>query len=197
MITVVYTSNTGFTAQYAELLAARIGTSAIPLDEARKKLARGSNVVYLGWIRSDRIMGCEDARRFFTVLAIGAVGMSDPVAADEEDNRIHAEEIAEGSATDSEDYDSSYNLNMFKAKLAAKNDVGGTPLFYLRGGFCFEKLRGFNRLMMKMVRKSFAGYDPADPSISAQDRSMMRLLEEGGSCVSAENLDGICQLLGF
>jgi len=197
MITVVYTSGTGYTEQYATLLATRLGTRALPLDEARRTLERGSNIVYLGWIRSDRIMGYSDARRFFTVLAIGAVGMSDPAAADEEDNRAHAEEVAEGSVTDSEDYDPCYNLNMLKAALVSKNDIGKTPLFFLRGGFCFERLRGFNRFMMKMVRKSFAGCDTSDPNMRAQDKSLMLLLEHGGSCVREENLDELCRLLGF
>ena len=197
MITVVYTSNTGYTEQYAELLARRLGTTALSLAEARRTLERGSNIVYLGWIRSDKIMGYADARRLFTVLAIGAVGMSDPAIADEEDNRAHAAEVAEGSAADSEDYDPNYNLNMLKATLVSKNDIGGTPLFYLRGGFCFERLRGFDRFMMKMVMKSYRGYDPNDPSISAQDRSLMLLMNNGGNCVREENLDDICRLLGF
>ena len=72
MITVVYTSNTGFTEQYAELLARRLGTRALPLRDALRELERGANIVYLGWIRSDKIMGCAEARRAFTVLAIGA-----------------------------------------------------------------------------------------------------------------------------
>ena len=197
MITVVYTSNTGFTEQYAELLARRLGTRALPLRDALCELERGANIVYLGWIRSDKIMGYAEARRAFTVLAIGAVGMSDPAIADEEDNRAHAEEIADGSVIDSEEYDPNYNLNMLKAALVSKNDIGCTPLFYLRGGFCFERLRGFDRFMMKMVMKSYRGFDPNDPSVRAQDRSLMLLMNNGGNCVREENLDDICRLLGF
>ena len=197
MITVVYTSNTGFTEQYAELLARRLGTRALPLRDALRELERGANIVYLGWIRSDKIMGCAEARRAFTVLAIGAVGMSDPAIADEEENRAHAEEIADGSVIDSEEYDPNYNLNMLKAALVSKNDIGCTPLFYLRGGFCFERLRGFDRFMMKMVMKSYRGFDPNDPSVRAQDRSLMLLMNNGGNCVREENLDDICRLLGF
>ena len=48
--TVVYTSNTGYTRQYAMLLSKKTGLPACSLDEAMKHLAPGSSVIYLGWL---------------------------------------------------------------------------------------------------------------------------------------------------
>lgn len=39
--TVVYVSKTGFTERYARMLAERLGTRALPLDEAVKSLGKG------------------------------------------------------------------------------------------------------------------------------------------------------------
>lgn len=43
--TVVYVSKTGFTERYARMLAERLGTRALPLDEAVKSLGKGGDVV--------------------------------------------------------------------------------------------------------------------------------------------------------
>ena len=46
---IVYTSQTGFTARYAALLAERTGLPCRPLKEAAA-LPRGTAVIYLGWL---------------------------------------------------------------------------------------------------------------------------------------------------
>ena len=43
--TVVYVSKTGFAERYARMLAERLGTRALPLDEAVKSLGKGGDVV--------------------------------------------------------------------------------------------------------------------------------------------------------
>ena len=46
--TIVYTTNTGSVAQYAEILAKETGIAAYSLDEARGKVPADSEVIYLG-----------------------------------------------------------------------------------------------------------------------------------------------------
>lgn len=45
---IVYTTNTGSVAQYAEMLAKETGLVAYSLDEAREKVPEDSEVIYLG-----------------------------------------------------------------------------------------------------------------------------------------------------
>lgn len=72
---IVYTSNTGFTRRYAQLLsraaalpAYDLAGSALPAD--------GAPVVYLGWLCAGGIKGLGKARKRFQVKAVCAVGMS-------------------------------------------------------------------------------------------------------------------------
>lgn len=74
---IVYTSKTGFTRQYARLLAEKTGLSAYPLDEAISKLPRGSEILYLGWIHASRIKGYSRAAKCFSVCAVCGVGLCD------------------------------------------------------------------------------------------------------------------------
>ena len=45
---IVYTSNTGFTAQYASLLGGETGLPVYSLEDASKSLPQSSPIVYLG-----------------------------------------------------------------------------------------------------------------------------------------------------
>ena len=72
---IVYTSQTGFTARYAALLAERTGLPCRPLKEAAA-LPRGTAVIYLGWLCAGGIKGLKGARRRFRTAAVCAVGMS-------------------------------------------------------------------------------------------------------------------------
>lgn len=53
--TVVYVSKTGFTERYARMLAERLGTRALPLNEAVKNLGKGDAVVFCGRVRAERL----------------------------------------------------------------------------------------------------------------------------------------------
>lgn len=57
MITIVYESNSGFTKQYAELIANKCNLKALSLKQAKKELKKNSDVFFLGWIFGSRIMG--------------------------------------------------------------------------------------------------------------------------------------------
>ena len=69
-----YTSQTGFTAWYAALLAERTGLPCRPLKEAAA-LPRGTAVIYLGWLCAGGIKGLKEARRRFRTAAVCAVGV--------------------------------------------------------------------------------------------------------------------------
>ena len=54
---IVYTSNTGHTRQYAEMLGQKLQLPALALDKAITQLPEKSCVLYLGWIHATRIKG--------------------------------------------------------------------------------------------------------------------------------------------
>ncbi|MCI7020729.1 MAG: hypothetical protein MR913_13195 [Clostridiales bacterium] len=72
---VVYTSNTGYTAQYASLLGGETGLPVYSLAEAEQNLAQGTPVIYLGWLAAGTVRGYARAAKRFDLRALCAVGM--------------------------------------------------------------------------------------------------------------------------
>ena len=62
------------------------------------------------------------------------------------------------------------------------------PIFYLRGGMNANKLRGFGRLMIKMLTEEL------EKSNKPEDAEIIKLLKTGGDYVSEENL---AELIAF
>lgn len=72
---IVYSSSTGFTQRYAKLLAEKTGLLAY--DMAGGSLPpKGSEILYLGWLRAGSLVGYRKAARRYRVRALGVVGMS-------------------------------------------------------------------------------------------------------------------------
>lgn len=72
---IVYTSNTGFTRQYAILLGERTGLPVYSLEEAGKKLEQGKGIIYLGWLMAGKVQGYAKASARYRVVAVCGVGM--------------------------------------------------------------------------------------------------------------------------
>ena len=72
---IVYASNTGYTKQYAELLAEELGLSAFPVDSI-PGFYRGTDSIFLGWLMAERIMGYKKAAARTNVRCVVGVGMS-------------------------------------------------------------------------------------------------------------------------
>ena len=72
---IVYTSNTGFTRQYAMILGEKTGLPVYSLEEAGKTLAPGNTIVYLGWLMAGKIQGYTKASKRYQIAAVCGVGM--------------------------------------------------------------------------------------------------------------------------
>ena len=72
---IVYTSNTGYTAEYARLLGEKTGLPVYSLAEAEQKLAAGNRVIYLGWLMAGKVQGYKKAAKRYKVQAVCGVGM--------------------------------------------------------------------------------------------------------------------------
>ena len=72
---IVYTSNTGYTAQYARMLEERTGWKVYSLDEAWGALAENTPVLYLGWLMASQVKGLKKAQKRFKICAVCGVCM--------------------------------------------------------------------------------------------------------------------------
>ncbi|MGN1002137.1 MAG: hypothetical protein ACI4PC_05150 [Oscillospiraceae bacterium] len=72
---IVYTSNTGYTEQYAKLLGGKTGLPVYALSEAGGRLAPGTRVLYLGWLMAGKVQGYSKAKKQYRVEALCGVGM--------------------------------------------------------------------------------------------------------------------------
>ena len=72
---IVYTSNTGYTVEYARLLGRETGLDVYSLSEAAKKLSPRAEIIYLGWVMGSLIRGLDKAEKKFTVRAVCGVLM--------------------------------------------------------------------------------------------------------------------------
>lgn len=72
---IVYTSNTGYTEEYAHLLGEKTGLPVLSLKEAAKKLEKNTEIIYLGWITANSIKDYKRAASTFSVKAVCGVGL--------------------------------------------------------------------------------------------------------------------------
>lgn len=76
MDAIVYTSNTGTTRQYAQLLSRATGLPVYPLAEAGD-LPQGTEIFYLGWLKAGAIQGYKKAAKQYKIKGVCGVGLSD------------------------------------------------------------------------------------------------------------------------
>lgn len=75
MRAIIYTSNTGSTARYATMLSHKIAVPAYSMEEAKKKVPAGAEIMYMGWIMAGQIKGYAEAKKKYNVQAVCGVGM--------------------------------------------------------------------------------------------------------------------------
>lgn len=75
---IVYTSNTGFTKKYAEMLGEETKIYVYEFKESKRKLNKNDEIIYMGWIMAGGIKNYEKARKIYNIKAICPVGMSMP-----------------------------------------------------------------------------------------------------------------------
>lgn len=75
MEAIIYTTNTGSTAQYAKMLTEQTGLPAFSMEEAKSEVEAGSEIIYLGWIMAAQVKGYKTAAKKYKIRAVCAVGM--------------------------------------------------------------------------------------------------------------------------
>ena len=79
--------------------------------------------------------------------------------------------------------------------LIKKHGLDADRAFYLQGGFDMNRLRGINKLMMKMMAKATVPQLESKPDKTPDELQSLELLKNGGDCVRPENLDPVLALL--
>lgn len=80
---IVYTTNTGSTAQYARMLGELVQLPVFSLSDAARNLENQTEIIYLGWVMASQVKGYAKAAKRFRVRAVGAVGMAATGASDQ------------------------------------------------------------------------------------------------------------------
>lgn len=94
MDAIVFTSNSGYTEQYARLLGEAASLPVYSLASSAE-LPRQSHVIYLGWLMAGTVKGFKKARKRFDVRGVCAVGMA-PLSAQNIGNLIRQNHIPDG-----------------------------------------------------------------------------------------------------
>ena len=73
---VVYTTNTGFSKEYALMLGNELNLPVYELEKALKEIKKDTEISYLGWVMADNIVGYKKVATYFKVSVLCAVGLS-------------------------------------------------------------------------------------------------------------------------
>ena len=70
-----------------------------------------------------------------------------------------------------------------------------TPLYTLQGAFYLTELKGIDKLIMKLMKNVLTKQITEKASLTADDKDMLKLLNEGGDRVNKDNLDSLLKYI--
>lgn len=169
---ILYNTVSGYTQRYAEMLKERLSEDAVtlmPLKQFKPKaLDPFDRVVFMSRVTNDTISGFKTVVKHAELFAekyacIVAVGMAKPTAAQ---------------------YRVIENANIpYKLK--------GIPLFVVRGGFDAQKLKGGDKLIIKMTVSRLMKAQSRSP----EEMAMLNFLNAKTDKVNSQNLQPVEQYL--
>ena len=157
---VIYTSNTGYSEQYAKILGEKLNLPVYSLKEA--DVDSGSSVVYIGWLMAGFVKDYNKASKRYDVQAVIGVGMGE-------------------SAT---------QLDTVRKNNKVPENV---PVFVLQGGFDMNRLRGMNKLMMKLMVKKLKKDYADKKDLSDGEKAIVDMLYNGGNYVDEKHLGSVLE----
>ena len=158
---IVYTSQTGFTLEYARMLAQAERLPLMELGEACAQLKNREPVLYLGPLMAGHIRGIDKAVKRLNVQGVCGVGMSPP---------------GKGALA-----------SMARANYVPPQ----AAVFYLQGGWAPKKAGWLKRRMVGAVTRSTRQALQAKARRTPQEQKQLDMLTRGGSFVAYENLSPI------
>lgn len=76
-IAICYTSNTGSTAKYAEMMGKKTGLPVYDLREAKRALEKNAPIIYFGWLFANSVKNYKKAAAYYNITAVCGVGLCD------------------------------------------------------------------------------------------------------------------------
>ena len=166
MKAIVYTSQTGFTQRYAEMLSEKTGVPAWSLAEAKKQLRHGDEIFYMGWLMAGSVKGLDSAMDRYVIRGAAIVGISP-----QGNGELWTE-----------------------AKINGGFGEGGARVFYLRGGYAPERLGRIQRFLMGRMAKSVTRQVQAlGDAATEENLQMVEVFRSGGDFVREEALEEIAE----
>ena len=157
---IVYTSNSGYTAEYARMLGELTGLPVNDLKQVHNPQPE-REVIYLGWVMADHVMGLAKANRFYKLRAVCQVGM--------------------GPGGDGA-------VEKMRQKLKLDGNV---KAFALQGGFDIQKLHGPYKWIMQAKCKEIRKTLESRESLTPAQQLTYDMAVKGASAVKQENLTDI------
>lgn len=155
----------GHTKRYAQMLSEIINVPALDTRAAITKLPKGSNIIFMGWIRIKDYMGYSTFIKRHNIKALCIVGA-----------------IETGDKL----------IELTRNKNKIDNNI---PIFYLRGGFARDKVRGADRQMTEALVEKLAKkkkkYEAKGLSVSVEEAQLLNTLVYGGDYVEETRLRDI------
>lgn len=157
---IVYTSNSGYTAEYARMLGQATGLPVNDLHQIHTPQP-DEEVIFLGWLMADRIVGWAKANAYFKVRAVCQVGMTP------------------GSQA---------TARARREKLKLPEDIA---VFALQGGFDMKRLHGPYRLAMQVMCRKIKKELEAKGELNAAQQLTYEMVTRGASAVCPANLQPV------
>ena len=170
---VIYTSQTGFTKKYAELLGSRLNAEVVDLKKVKKapssRFADADAIIFGGWVIAGKVFGsdwftpkiAEWQGKKLAMFAVGGFPCEYP----------ETEAVLQNALTEEQ-----------------KKHV---KVFYCQGGMCFEKMRFPYKLIMKMMRKTAA----QNLNASEKDKEMAEMLSKSYDSSDAKYIGPIVEYI--
>ena len=167
---VIYTSQTGFTKQYAEWISERIGADLFELSKAKKKdFSDYDAIVYGGWACAGNInkinwMKSNASKWNGKKLAVFCVG---------------------GSPIDNPDIEVAFK------KIFSEEPLSNVKPFYCPGGFNYEKMSKGSKVLMSFFVKSLKAKKEKTP----EEETMAKMISQSYDISDIKYIEPIIEFL--
>lgn len=71
---IIYQSKTGHTKEYAEYLSKELSIPCYSVCEAKEKINKKEEIIYLSWVRATTLVGYKKINKKYQIACLGAVG---------------------------------------------------------------------------------------------------------------------------
>ena len=134
------------------------------VDDAKKYLPKGSDVIYLSWVKNGRLTKYHNAKKYFNIQMVGVVGLNN------------------------------YESEQAKLTFVGYNNIDTSSIFFLKGGLDFAKLPFVSRSYIHSMGKRLKDCILKNGSSTTQQYENVSLCEKGGNYISKNNLNDLIYL---